>query len=677
MQLYSPEYLGNIKSCWEKYVQKDIPLKGDSEKIRKDIYDSWKRSKQYGVRIDTPLEAALNDVDFSQILKLNSDLIRVAYPYIQNLYNFIKGTNYLIHLSDKNGCILKYMADDTLIQHLMTDVSNLKEGSVRNEQLTGTDSTSLCLAIDKPVQVLGEEHYRSENHAFFCSSAPIHNDSGLIGILTIMGPRELYQNHTLGMACAAVDGIEKEMRMQKAYNDLSLTNNILTSTINALGSGVIILNASRKVVQYNTNALKNLKFPPDEQLKGKHIYTILDANSLPESIQKLNADADGLQFTAITGVGLPVDISLTVTTIYNDEHQLKNIVLIIDEQKQIHQLVNKVSGFTASYTFESIIGESQAVKNMKHMGMQAARSTSNVLILGESGTGKELLAQAIHNASPRDRGPFIAVNCGSIPKNLIESELFGYESGAFTGAKKEGHPGKFELANGGTLFLDEIGDMPLELQISLLRVLQSHEVTRLGGKYAKKIDVKVIAATNVDLLDAVRQKNFRSDLYYRLNVLNIYVPPLRERTDDILLLANAFIESYKHSMRKQVAGLSSEVKEIFLRYDWPGNIRELENIIERGINLIQGNTLTINDLPVDLVRSASPNPSQQSNSLTAAYEALSPQIKERNAIISALEREKGHIKSVALSLDMPTSTLYRKLRKYNINAKDYKRWDSE
>ena len=256
-----------------------------------------------------------------------------------------------------------------------------------------------------------------------------------------------------------------------------------------------------------------------------------------------------------------------------------------------------IGGFSAKYTFSSIIGRSEPMQRMIQTSKKAAQNDSNVLILGESGTGKELIAQSIHNASPVAGGPFVAINCAAIPNSLVESELFGYEKGTFTGAEKEGRPGKFEMADGGTIFLDEIGDMPYAVQAALLRVLQTKEVVRVGGKYPKPVNIRVIAATNQDLTEAVAQKTFREDLFYRLNVLTIAVPPLRDRgADDISLLISHFVDMYNKKRHTDIT-VAPQVYQVLRNYSWPGNVRQLENTVERAISLCSDDMITCEDLP--------------------------------------------------------------------------------
>ena len=259
--------------------------------------------------------------------------------------------------------------------------------------------------------------------------------------------------------------------------------------------------------------------------------------------------------------------------------------------------LRKVQG--GKYTFDSIIGSSEKMEWLKAIGIKAAKGSSTVLILGESGTGKELFAHAVHTQSPRRYNPFIKVNCAAVPENLLESELFGYDDGAFTGARKGGKPGKFELANTGTIFLDEIGDMTMSMQAKLLRVLQEREIERVGATKTLKVDVRVVAATNRDLEQMIEQGEFRQDLYYRLNIISLNIPPLRERREDILPLCSNLLKKIHNRTPHDVEGVSPEALDYLLGYEWPGNVRELENVLERAINLMDGETFILTEhLPI-------------------------------------------------------------------------------
>jgi transcriptional regulator with PAS, ATPase and Fis domain len=314
---------------------------------------------------------------------------------------------------------------------------------------------------------------------------------------------------------------------------------------------------------------------------------------------------------------------------------------------------------TATYSFEDIIGSSKEISIAKSIASKASQTHSNVLLLGESGTGKELFAHAIHLASDRLYAPFVKVNCGAIPSDLLESELFGYEGGAFTGAKKEGKIGKFELADGGTIFLDEIGDMPLHMQVKLLRTIQEKEVEKIGSIGSKKIDIRIIAATNRNLELSMHEGNFRQDLYYRLNVVTINIPALRDRTDDILPIANYLIKKISKDLNKKIFGISQEAEGYLKDYYWEGNIRELENTLERAINVIENSDIIS---PIDLPDQITGR--KKIKIIKTLEETMVT--AEREAIIDALNATDGNKTKTAKVLGIGRTSLYEKIQKYNI-----------
>lgn len=313
-------------------------------------------------------------------------------------------------------------------------------------------------------------------------------------------------------------------------------------------------------------------------------------------------------------------------------------------------------------TFDNIIGTSQALQREMNLAKRVASTKSSVLLLGESGTGKGLFASAIHNASPRSEYPLIKVNCAAIPSELMESELLGYEGGAFTGAKKGGKPGKFELAHKSSIFLDEIGDLPLSMQAKLLKVLQEKEIERVGGVKSLKVDIRIIAATNRNLEEMVKEKTFREDLYYRLNVINIRIPSLRERKEDIPMLVDYLIRKTAKEMDRFVTEISPAAMRCLVEYQWPGNIRELENIIERAFNLVDKEAgITLHQLPAYLVAEKETEAIFAETSLKKMVEAV-----ERKTISRYLEETKGNKYQAARLLGISRTSLYEKMDKYGI-----------
>ncbi|MET3193974.1 sigma 54-interacting transcriptional regulator [Gottfriedia sp. OAE603] len=358
----------------------------------------------------------------------------------------------------------------------------------------------------------------------------------------------------------------------------------------------------------------------------------------------------------------------------------------LEYSKKVEPLIEELNYYkkrfekelVSKYSFSQLIGSTPSFHAAKQLAEKVSASSSAILLFGESGTGKELFAHAIHDASPRRLFPFVRVNCASIPEHLLESELFGYEEGAFTGAKRGGKKGKFEVANRGTIFLDEIGDMSLHMQSKLLRVLQEKEIERVGGNSPISIDVRVIAATHRNLEDMVVLKEFRQDLYYRLNVIKVDIPPLRERIQDIPLIANALLKKLERKFHRHGIQISNEFFQILKSHHWPGNVRELENVMERCVNVLTGNVITPEQLPLYLYENPSSktllshDPSQYIKSDMKLTKSLKELIEEteRNAVIQALVEANGNKIEAAKLLDISKSTFYEKIKYYNIHRNE-------
>ncbi|OPX86302.1 MAG: Transcriptional regulatory protein ZraR [Pelotomaculum sp. PtaB.Bin104] len=332
---------------------------------------------------------------------------------------------------------------------------------------------------------------------------------------------------------------------------------------------------------------------------------------------------------------------------YNNDSAAKSTsVKTKTADKAKHEELYKING--TRYTINSIIGNSNAMEELKRLALKAAQTTSTVLISGGCGTGKELFAQAIHNASGRWYQPFININCAAVPAELAESELFGYEGGAFTGASRHGKPGKFELAGKSTIFLDEIGDMPLPLQSKLLRIIQEKEMMRVGGLHPKKIDVRIVAATNQDLQKLIFEGKFRQDLYYRLKVISLNIPPLSEHYEDIPTLVNHFIKDYCEANNKKVKGISDDAMNYLQNYSWPGNIRELGNVIERAVLFCKEDEISLEDLGLN-------------SNISSGVEIFSLSGIEKETIFKTLKATNGNKSKTAKLLGISRSTLYKKL----------------
>ncbi len=424
----------------------------------------------------------------------------------------------------------------------------------------------------------------------------------------------------------------------------------IQAIVDSSHDGIIAVDQDARILLVNRHAKKILGLPED--IIGEKITKYIPNSDLLRVLRtgkKEIGDIATVLGRKLVINRLPVvEEGKVVGAVSNFKEitDLQNLEMKI--RKKMHQ-----TGLEAKYQLTDIIGTSPAISECRDLAYKFARSSATVLILGESGTGKELFAQGIHLASPRAIGPFVAVNCAALPESLLESELFGYEGGAFTGATRGGKMGLFELAHGGTLFLDEIGEMPLQIQAMLLRVLQERQVRRIGGQRMIPVDVRVIAATNINLEEMVAQKRFRADLFYRLNLLTLELPPLRKRLPDIPLLVHAFIEKLNENRGRKLEGADEQVISLLQKYHWPGNIRELQNVVERMTLFAEGNVITIKEALFFEKKVAETQMEQsQVNEM------------EKWMIWTALEQENGNKTRAAKRLGIDRSTLWRKLKKY-------------
>ncbi|WP_053956131.1 sigma-54 interaction domain-containing protein [Inediibacterium massiliense] len=445
----------------------------------------------------------------------------------------------------------------------------------------------------------------------------------------------------------------KPLEQQKTEKMKRMAKEIET-VLHSVDRGIIAVNEEGMIIHYNKKAEE--LFCIDR--KNVYIHQLLDIDVDDEIIKNISIKNRSFHYKNgeyhCRGVFDANPIMM--------EDESIGVVFIFSNISEILNVVNDITTGTMITTFENIIGNSPCLESVKIQGRKASQSTSTVLIQGESGTGKELFARAIHFHSKRANGPFIPINCAAIPEQLLESELFGYEEGAFTGSRKGGKAGKFELAHKGTIFLDEIGDMAIHLQTKLLRVLQEYVIEKVGGKELIPIDVRVIAATNKDLEKKVSEGEFREDLFYRLNVIPIMIPPLRERKEDISILVDYFIKKCNKKLDKNIEKINEKVFEKFLSYQWPGNVRELENTIEYGVNMCSNKIVAEIDLPYRL--------KSQNHVFEKVEDRIIPiEELERKEIQKALKyfgKDKQSITKAAKALGMSRATLYRKLKLYEI-----------
>lgn len=493
-----------------------------------------------------------------------------------------------------------------------------------------------------------------------------------INDLTILMNRAPVNRHgNVAGAVATFQDITEFENISEELEHVKKLKTTLETVIENPFEGVVVVDEQGIISMVNQTYLKMLGKTRTEVI-GRYIREITPQSLLPDILETGETRVGDVwtvnnQEMLVTRGPIMRDgkvIGAIKKTLFTDMQLAKLVARkLVKVENELESYKHELKQmYTCRYSIEDLVGESQAILELKKLVRRAAQSRSTVLITGESGTGKEVAAHAIHSASHRHQGPFIKVNCAAIPETLLESELFGYEEGAFTGAKKRGKPGKFELAHQGTIFLDEIGDMTLAMQAKLLRVLQEREFERLGGTETIKVNTRVIAATNRNLANLVQLGQFREDLYYRLNVIFLEIPPLRERLEDLELLIDSILHRLNQEVGATVREVAPEVLEVFYRYDWPGNVRELENVLERCLNTVDGHVIRTKHLPTFLRKYSCGN----APAADCRIQARTLAEMEKLMINEALQAAQGNKSAASKNLNIPRSVLYRKLRKYGI-----------
>lgn len=586
----------------------------------------------------------------------NKRIMEEALEFLKDILADLQEFLYIFLIINPDG-VIKYSFSNGI-----TLPYYCKPGYNWSEKHIGYTGAALAMKTKEMSLVTYKEHTEPGLQDFFSLAAPFQvPKAGNPGYIVLLSDSREMIPFAKGVVRACVRFLEGQLQNDAMLKDAELQNKFVNTIINTIHDGFLVLYPDGIITHANNKAAAML---------GTRVKDII-GHKLSEFV------LSDLRVLEIFKTGQPIiDCELFVKLRNRSLHIVKTAVPIHDEQgkviavidnfkefKDVHRLVNKMVGAKAIYTFESIIYTSKEMKETISIAEAASRSSLAVLIQGESGTGKELFAHAIHNASVRKNNPFVIIDCATIPRELVESELFGYIEGAFTGANRGGKVGKFELANGGTVFLDEIGEIPLELQTKFLRVLQSQAINRVGGTENIPIDIRIIAATNRNLQEQVRLGNFREDLYYRLNVLNINIPPLRARPEDIRILAEYFLAKDEIKLGKKGLRFSEKAMELLQTYTWPGNVRELENAVVRAITLSEGLILP-GHLPAGIYEGVQ-QPLKEAFPAIENY-CMSFEEMEKRSIEEALRSCQGNRVKAAQLLGIARSTLYRKMELYKI-----------
>ncbi len=624
---------------------------------------SWQRCRQIGLdHAARPSFDALKSQDLTTAREQNRALTVQALPIMEGLYRQIVDTESMILLTDANGLILHSLGDDAFLRR--AEKVALQPGVVWSEASKGTNAIGTAIADRAPRLVHGAEHFIEANQVLTCSAAPILDPRGqLIGVLDVSGDWRGHHRHTMALVQMSASLIENNLFNAAFPAGVTLRFHARAELIGTLFEGIAIFDAEGRFITANRSAVFQL------------------GASLPELAQRNFVSLFGLPMPALLGqaqarsghlitLPLPTGVRVPVRIDLGSELRLSHVP--VGERSGAARAApvpsrrEGPSGSPPATLAALEIGDAQIAAVVRQVRRVIGRDIP-IMIQGETGTGKELFARAIHEESPRAAGTFVAVNCASIPEGLIESELFGYEEGAFTGARKRGYAGRILLADGGTLFLDEIGDMPLNLQARLLRVLQERVVVPLGGVRAQPVDIALICATHRRLKEAIAEGKFREDLYYRLNGLQLKLPPLRERTDLDALVAQVIEQIDGRACRIRAC---EEVLCLFRRHRWPGNVRQLASVLRTALAMLDGeDIIERRHLPEDFLEDvealepapAAFAPAQALPPDPAAASSTTLEEHEIRTIRHALQQHNGNVSAAARALGISRNTIYRRL----------------
>lgn len=615
--LASPFYL----HTWKKFVDEGVL---DSNRINERISESWYRCKQANVNPHMNKGQKILSSNIFQDQKKKSEIfLDIAIPQIQNMRKTIDELQMMALLIDPDGYVLSLSGNKQTLQRAKH--INFVEGVKWTEAAVGTNAIGTALEIEEAIMISGTEHYSVASHSWSCAAAPIHNDDGkLIGVLDFSCPIEFSHPYMLGMVTSIAHAIERECSIRVHQNELQLIHRFLD-----------VIDSNEQVVICN------------------HRDVIVSAS---KRVRERVCNWSRMKLADLMHYGLKTKLEVPV---YSNNRMIGKCIYV-KENKQVKSF--STSPFINGITFPGVIGTSSVFQHTLEEIKLVSPTDASVYVCGETGVGKEYVARAIHENSPRKDGPFIAVNCGSLPKELMESELFGYAEGAFTGARRQGYKGKFEQADGGTIFLDEIGEVPPEMQVALLRVLQERTVTPIGSSKEVPVNIRIITATHKDLLRLVEEGKFRQDLYYRLHVYPLYVPTLIERKEDIPYFIKHFCEQKNWNVV-----FPKSICNQFYQHTWPGNIRELLNVLERIYILSQGQEICEKQISF-LLQTMMGNQHQLALQAENKIEnTLNFRERiQRDSMIEALEKTNGNVSLAAKLLDVPRSTFYKRMQKYKL-----------
>ncbi|MCK8515418.1 sigma-54-dependent Fis family transcriptional regulator [Methylonatrum kenyense] len=637
-------------------------LDGERRIGKTTIEASWRRcAEHYGLNPDDDKSPPiLTHPELREREDRLSDLIEIADFEMQTLYQQVAGSKYAVVLTDHEGVILRCLSEAGFERSVRE--SGLRAGGLWNEPEQGTNGMGTCLVEKRPVVIHHAEHFLSRNTGLTCAAVPIRSpDGSLLGVLDASSDSQYAQQHTMALVDMSAQIIENRLFLKAHEEDFVLRFHSRAEYVATSGEGMIAIRGDGQILNANRSALMQLGMEDQNQLRGQGIDELFETGMEELCI---GPRFQGLHPKPLREVTHSRLFFAVVQRPRGMEDKLVGTVPDTDSRSEAGNAPGAVPDSTPLDNLH--YGDSTMAYNIR-CAKRILEQDIPLLLQGETGTGKEVFSRAIHDSSSRADQPFIAVNCASIPDTLIESELFGYRAGAFTGASRKGQRGKILDANGGTLFLDEIGDMPVELQARLLRVLETKEVLPLGSSTAVKVDIRIISATHRSLKDLVKRDAFREDLYYRLNGLTLTLPSLNERSDKRRLI-NEILKSEVQDGRN--VEIDDAVWSLLHEYPWPGNIRQLRLVLRTALAL-SDDVMELEHLPpelrqMEMTGSMSGDSGGQDDGGEAPVSTNPLEAAEREALVEVLERHRWNITRVAKHLNVCRNTLYRKMRRHNV-----------
>lgn len=635
----------NVLRAWEAFIERGAA----PQTVRAVVVESWVRSRQHQVTVDRAGAPLLTEAELYRHRATQSPLLEAARHVLAQARTLLSQADSMLILTDASGLILETAGDPRTRDNGRG--MHLERGGRWNEADIGTNAIGTAIASGQPVQIHAFEHFCSDVQRWTCAAAPIYHpaDGKLLGVLDVSGPARTFNPQSLGYAAAASRQIEDLLARTMIAEHERL---MLHFAGKRPGDDVVVLDSHGAIVFATEQARRELsRRDPGIAAGDNRPLGLLDSVPLtnwPDRLRQVIPSAS--------------------TQIVQDQGQQLGAVLVLHRPRTTSSpAFNQFRHIERVVHFKEILGDSPSIRDTIERARFMADSDAPVLLDGESGVGKELFARALHGAGNAGSGPFVPVNCGAIPRELIGTELFGYADGAFTGARAKGHTGKIVAAHKGTLCLDEIGEMPQELQQYLLRIVEDGIVYPLASNEGRQVRVRYISLTNRNLSQEVAAGRFRRDLYYRLAVLRLTIPPLRERGDDVVLLAEHFLLGIAAKQARTPPRFDPAVLDLFRRHAWPGNVRQLRNVIESMLVLSRGDRLSLRNVPAELL-DGDIDPARAKTGVEAPFFPTSLKLSERATIQAVLAQCRGNLTEVARQLGIARSTLYRRLEEHGLSG---------